>query len=142
MASMVLGDTLDIHSGGIDLKFPHHENELAQSESYYNNQQWVNYFLHSGHLTIQGRTMSKSKKNFITIKESLECYTPRQLRLLFLNHKYNETMEYNEMIMKNIINIENIFLEFFHNIKSQIRIKNEYEGSKKWIDNDHEMNTL
>jgi cysteinyl-tRNA synthetase len=50
MAGKLLGKTLDIHAGGVDLKFPHHDNELAQSEAYFDNEQWVNYFLHSGHL--------------------------------------------------------------------------------------------
>jgi cysteinyl-tRNA synthetase len=59
---------MDIHSGGIDLCFPHHDNELAQSEAYFGNQQWVNYFLHAGHLDIEGQKMSKSLKNFITIQ--------------------------------------------------------------------------
>jgi cysteinyl-tRNA synthetase len=88
MASAVLGPNMDIHSGGIDLAFPHHDNEMAQSEvreiprdsnmayvypalfsqAYHNCRQWVNYFLHTGHLHIEGLKMSKSLKNFITIK--------------------------------------------------------------------------
>jgi cysteinyl-tRNA synthetase len=54
MASKVLGPTLDVHCGGCDLKFPHHDNELAQSEAFYDCRQWVNYFLHTGHLNIDG----------------------------------------------------------------------------------------
>lgn len=72
MASELLGDTLDIHGGGIDLCFPHHDNELAQAEAYYGHQQWVNYFLHSGHLYIGNQKMSKSLKNFFTIRELLQ----------------------------------------------------------------------
>ena len=93
MASDILGDGMDIHSGGIDLLFPHHDNELAQSEvrpptltlslklkytllqAYYNNAQWVNYFLHTGHLHIAGLKMSKSLKNFITIDVSTHSLT-------------------------------------------------------------------
>ena len=69
MASEILGESMDIHSGGVDLKFPHHDNELAQSEAYHGNDHWIRYFLHSGHLTIAGCKMSKSLKNFITIQE-------------------------------------------------------------------------
>ncbi|KAJ1472044.1 tRNA synthetases class I (C) catalytic domain-containing protein, partial [Baffinella frigidus] len=69
MASELLGDVLDVHGGGIDLCFPHHDNELAQAEAYYGHQQWVNYFLHSGHLYIGYQKMSKSLKNFFTIRE-------------------------------------------------------------------------
>uniref|UniRef100_A0A8C6WT07 cysteine--tRNA ligase n=1 Tax=Neogobius melanostomus TaxID=47308 RepID=A0A8C6WT07_9GOBI len=70
VASSVFGSQLDIHSGGIDLAFPHHENEIAQSEAHHQCGQWCNYFLHSGHLHLKGRAekMSKSLKNYITIK--------------------------------------------------------------------------
>ena len=71
MASKIIGERLDIHSGGEDLRFPHHDNELAQAEAHYHScgcQQWVNYFLHTGHLSIEGLKMSKSLKNFVTIR--------------------------------------------------------------------------
>ena len=68
---------IDIHSGGIDLRFPHHDNEIAQSEAYYECDQWINYFLHTGHLHIHGKKMSKSLKNFITIKHILSEYSAR-----------------------------------------------------------------
>ncbi|XP_057563003.1 probable cysteine--tRNA ligase, mitochondrial isoform X2 [Hippopotamus amphibius kiboko] len=70
IASLVFGSRLDIHSGGIDLAFPHHENEIAQCEAFHQCQQWGNYFLHSGHLHMKGKEekMSKSLKNYITIK--------------------------------------------------------------------------
>ena len=67
MASCILGSNMDIHCGGVDLAFPHHDNELAQSEAYFGCKQWVNYFLHSGHLHIENLKMSKSLKNFLTI---------------------------------------------------------------------------
>ena len=74
MADAVLGMNMDIHSGGIDLIFPHHENEMAQSEAHNNNPDWVRYFIHVGHLKIydsktgEEQKMSKSKKNFFTIQ--------------------------------------------------------------------------
>ena len=71
MASNIVGQTLDIHTGGEDLRFPHHDNELAQAEAFYHDcgcSQWVNYFLHTGHLSIEGLKMSKSLKNFVTIR--------------------------------------------------------------------------
>ena len=64
-----------MHSGGVDLKFPHHDNELCQSEAYHGCGQWVNHFWHFGHLTIKGLKMSKSLKNFITIKQALEVFS-------------------------------------------------------------------
>ena len=81
MCSDVLGGAVDINGGGIDLAFPHHENQLAQSEAYWGTKQWVNTFLHTGHLHIEGRKMSKSLKNFITIRAALQHYSARQARL-------------------------------------------------------------
>lgn len=104
MASDVLGKTMDIHSGGIDLAFPHHDNELAQSEAYWTEkqhacpQQWVNYFMHMGHLHIKGAKMSKSLKNFTTIREALARgdWTPRLLRIVFLLGNWKDRMEVTE----------------------------------------------
>ncbi|KAF6262603.1 tRNA synthetases class I (C) catalytic domain-containing protein [Scenedesmus sp. NREL 46B-D3] len=94
MASKVIGAKMDIHTGGEDLKFPHHDNELAQAEAFFHQdgcRQWVNYFLHSGHLEIEGLKMSKSLKNFITIREALQQFSARQLRLMFLMAPWNKT---------------------------------------------------
>ena len=85
---------IDIHSGGIDLRFPHHDNEVAQSEAYYDCDCWVKYFLHTGHLHIDGRKMSKSLKNFITIKNILTQYSARQVRFAFLLHHWDTLMNY------------------------------------------------
>ncbi|KAL9598633.1 MAG: hypothetical protein Q9219_004378 [cf. Caloplaca sp. 3 TL-2023] len=108
MASDKLGSRIDIHSGGVDLAFPHHDNELAQSEAYWADQphegqhQWVNYFLHMGHLSIQGSKMSKSLKNFTTIKEALNRgeWTPRGLRIIFLLGGWREGIEITEDLIK------------------------------------------
>ena len=107
MASSMIGQQMDIHSGGYDLKFPHHDNEMAQAEAYYNSgQPWINYFLHSGHLTISGCKMSKSLKNFITIKEALKRNTWRQLRFAFLLHSWKETLDYSDNTMNDAIQYE------------------------------------
>lgn len=98
MASDVLGSRMDLHSGGIDLAFPHHDNELAQSEAYFcehgHEHTWVNYFLHMGHLSISGSKMSKSLKNFQTIKDALaSTYTARSMRIVFLLGRWNDGVE-------------------------------------------------
>lgn len=118
---------LDIHCGGTDLKFPHHENEIAQSEAYTGNHQWVNYFLHTGHLHIKGMKMAKSLKNFITIREALEINTPRQIRFCFLLHKYNAPMDYSDGSLSQAASIDKIFQEYFHNVKAVLR---RYMGAK------------
>lgn len=79
---------MDIHSGGEDLTFPHHENEEAQSCSYHEVDQWVNYWLHCGHLFLEDEKMSKSLKNTISIREFLEKYTANQFRMLCLLSNY------------------------------------------------------
>ena len=84
MASDLLGGNMDVHAGGVDLKFPHHDNELCQAEARFGHGQWVNHFWHSGHLHIKGLKMSKSLKNFTTIREALAHHSARQLRLMFL----------------------------------------------------------
>ncbi len=97
MASDILGDHIDIHSGGIDLIFPHHQNEILQANAHSNNpnNKWINYFLHSGHLNIHGCKMSKSLKNFITIKDYLaNIGTGQQLRILFLMHGWDKPLDY------------------------------------------------
>jgi cysteinyl-tRNA synthetase len=66
---------VDIHSGGVDLKFPHHDNEIAQAEAFHDSNEWINYWFHNGHLHIKGLKMSKSLKNFISIKKILEDYS-------------------------------------------------------------------
>lgn len=108
MASDKLGSQMDIHSGGIDLAFPHHDNELAQSEAYWlerghqHSHQWVNYFMHMGHLSIQGSKMSKSLKNFTTIREALAKgdWTPRGLRIVFLLGNWHDGIEITEELTK------------------------------------------
>ncbi|XP_045423288.1 probable cysteine--tRNA ligase, mitochondrial isoform X5 [Lemur catta] len=98
MASMVFGSQLDIHSGGIDLAFPHHENEIAQSEVFHQCKQWGNYFLHSGHLHVKGKEekMSKSLKNYITIKDFLKTFSPDVFRLFCMQSSYRSAIDYSD----------------------------------------------
>uniref|UniRef100_A0A8C8U5H2 Probable cysteine--tRNA ligase, mitochondrial n=1 Tax=Peromyscus maniculatus bairdii TaxID=230844 RepID=A0A8C8U5H2_PERMB len=98
MASEVFGSRLDIHTGGIDLAFPHHENEIAQSEVFHQCQQWGNYFLHSGHLHVKGKEekMSKSLKNYITIKDFLQTFSPDVFRLFCMRTGYRSAIEYSD----------------------------------------------
>lgn len=120
MASSEFGHTMDIHSGGEDLTFPHHDNELAQSEAAHGCHEWVRYFLHTGHLHIHGMKMSKSLKNFITIEEVLttEGMTSRTMRLLFLSGKWRGRVDYNDDLIKGVRNTEQKFSEFFAQIRA------------------------
>ncbi|NXK54815.1 SYCM protein, partial [Chauna torquata] len=91
ISSAVFGKQLDIHTGGIDLAFPHHENEIALCEVYHQCEQWGNYFLHSGHLHVKGsqEKMSKSLKNYITIKDFLKKFSSDQFRMFCLRSRYS-----------------------------------------------------
>lgn len=120
MALDMIGDVLDIHSGGIDLCFPHHDNELAQLEAYYNNQQWVNYFLHLGHLHIQGQKMLKSLKNFITIEEALAQHSPRQLRLVFAMTQWDKPMDFKDSLVHEVKTTEATFSKFFTKVRALV----------------------
>ncbi|WQF79426.1 Putative aminoacyl-tRNA synthetase, class Ia, anticodon-binding protein [Colletotrichum destructivum] len=126
MASDVLGAQMDIHSGGVDLAFPHHDNELAQSEAYYvdntkGEHTWVNNFLHMGHLSISGSKMSKSLKNFQTIQDALATtYTSRGMRIVFLMGKWNDGVEISPDMRAQASSWEATINNFFTNVKALV----------------------
>eukprot|EP00735_Rhodelphis_limneticus_P006903 TRINITY_DN19373_c0_g1::TRINITY_DN19373_c0_g1_i1::g.7879::m.7879 TRINITY_DN19373_c0_g1::TRINITY_DN19373_c0_g1_i1::g.7879 ORF type:complete len:782 (+),score=239.91,sp/Q7ZWR2/SYCC_XENLA/42.30/0.0,tRNA-synt_1e/PF01406.14/9.9e+02,tRNA-synt_1e/PF01406.14/9e-120,tRNA-synt_1e/PF01406.14/2.8e+02,tRNA-synt_1g/PF09334.6/0.00038,tRNA-synt_1g/PF09334.6/0.054,DALR_2/PF09190.6/1.1e+04,DALR_2/PF09190.6/0.0022,Glyco_hydro_66/PF13199.1/0.0056,Corona_S2/PF01601.11/0.26 TRINITY_DN19373_c0_g1_i1:3-2348(+) len=133
MAGDLLGENFDIHCGGEDLRFPHHENELAQSEACFDNHQWVNYFLHCGHLHIDGCKMSKSLKNFVTIREMLDpnnprACSPRLLRMLFLNTPWNRRVNFSRDSLEEVRKKEKSLNEFFLNVKVLLRTNNAGAG--------------
>lgn len=134
MCSDILGGAVDINCGGVDLAFPHHENQLAQSEAYWETPQWVNFFLHTGHLHIEGRKMSKSLKNFITIQATLQKYSARQMRLLFLLQHWAEPMELKPIVgpdgeaagflqFEPAVSADKTFAEFFFAVQALVRSK-------------------
>ncbi|XP_072278290.1 cysteine--tRNA ligase, cytoplasmic isoform X2 [Pyxicephalus adspersus] len=141
MAGSILGESMDIHGGGFDLRFPHHDNELAQSEAYFDNDHWVRYFLHTGHLTIAGCKMSKSLKNFITIKDALQRNTARQLRLAFLMHSWKDTLDYSTNTMESAVQYEKFMSEFFLNVKDILRAPTDITGRfVRWESQEIELN--
>ncbi len=95
MSSKYLGENIDIHSGGVDLMFPHHENEAAQSEAASNSgKPFVNYWLHNGFLLIDSEKMSKSLGNFMTARAALEKYNPLALRFFMLSAHYRSPINF------------------------------------------------
>ena len=143
MAGAILPNPpIDIHTGGVDLKFPHHDNEVAQSEAYYQNDNWVNNFWHTGHLHIAGRKMSKSLKNFITIKAILDKYNARQIRFVFLLHHWSSLMNYSEEnTWTEAIGKEKQFNEFFRSVKAHTRNVEVRDSSQKWTERDFALQT-
>lgn len=95
MARKFLGKTIDIHAGGADLIFPHHENEIAQSECA-NGQQFVKYWMHNGFVTINKEKMSKSLGNFLTIDKILENYDANTIRFFILTNHYRMPVEFSD----------------------------------------------
>ncbi len=96
MSLKYLGNTLDIHGGGQDLVFPHHENEIAQSESFTGIKPFVKYWLHNGLVQLGEEKMSKSLGNLITIKEALGRYSPDAIRIFVLSSHYRSPLTYSE----------------------------------------------
>ena len=99
MSGCCLGDTFDIHGGGPDLKFPHHENEIAQSEAA-TGKTYVNYWMHAGPVRVDGEKMSKSLGNFFTIREILAQYNPEVVRYLLISSHYRSEIDYSQESLK------------------------------------------
>jgi cysteinyl-tRNA synthetase len=95
MAAKYLGESFDIHAGGEDLIFPHHENEIAQSEGA-TDAPLARYWLHNGFVTVDGEKMAKSLGNFVTIRQALQRFSPEALKLLLLSTNYRSPLDYTE----------------------------------------------
>ncbi len=99
MAKKYLGDTIDIHAGGQDLSFPHHENEIAQSEAC-NGVTFANYWMHNGYITINNEKMSKSKGNFFTVRDILNEYDGEVIRFFLLSGHYRNPINFSDLLME------------------------------------------
>jgi cysteinyl-tRNA synthetase len=100
MSTKYLGDTLDIHGGGVDLIFPHHENEIAQSECK-TGKKFVRYWFHVEHLMVNGRKMSKSEGNFFTLRDLVKKgYSPKAIRLVLVSTHYRKPLDFTEEKIK------------------------------------------
>ncbi|MDR3244431.1 MAG: cysteine--tRNA ligase [Elusimicrobiota bacterium] len=99
MSSSILGDTIDIHGGGQDLLFPHHENEIAQSEAK-SGKQFVRYWMHNGFVTVNKEKMSKSLNNFFTLKDILQKYDARVIRYYLLSQHYKSPLDFSDFALE------------------------------------------
>jgi cysteinyl-tRNA synthetase len=117
MSACCLGDTFDIHGGGPDLKFPHHENEIAQSEAA-NGVKFVNTWMHAGAVRVDGDKMSKSLGNFFTIREVLNKYSAEVVRFFLLSSQYRSPINYSE---DSLIEAQNKLTRFY-NALSQVEV--------------------
>ena len=123
MSKKFLGETFDIHGGGLDLKFPHHENEIAQSECC-SGKTLANHWMHVAPLNVNGKKMSKSLGNFVTIKDVLKEYHPEVLRMFFYLTHYRKPINFNE---NSINDAKNILDKFYESIR-------EFDDSKLEVD--------
>ncbi|MCX7916884.1 MAG: cysteine--tRNA ligase [bacterium] len=136
MSMKYLGETFDIHTGGVDNIFPHHENEIAQSESA-TGKKFVNYWLHCAHLLVNGEKMSKSKGNFYTLRDLLnKGYNPLAIRYLLLSTHYRDPLNFTENSLKQAENTIKNYNEFYQGLnicgdeKYNPEIKEEIEKAK------------
>ena len=131
MARKYLGDTFDIHGGGQDLIFPHHENEIAQSRCAYHGN-FANYWLHNGFIQVNGDKMSKSLGNFFLLREILGKFPGNVVRLFILGTHYRkpinfsmDNIEDSRKTLKNIVTAMNSFSEIIEKISSEVSHKGE-----------------
>jgi cysteinyl-tRNA synthetase len=146
MINETIGPNVDIHFGGIDLKFPHHHNESLQAHAFYhpkfkpdpnyppNNTHWVNEFMHIGHLCIKGSKMSKSLKNFTTIDEALQEISPNQLRWMFILHKWEDQMDYSDDTIAQAKAFDKVIMNFFNRVANYPFIRSSIVYIEKEFD--------
>ena len=130
MSMKYLGEEFDIHGGGLDLKFPHHENEIAQSRCA-TNKNFASYWMHTGPLRIFEKKMSKSLKNFLTVKDVLKNFHPEVLRLFFLLTHYRSPISYSEEGLRKA----KIILDKLYNLFENEKVIDRFSKDKTFIDN-------
>ena len=130
MSMKYLGKNFDIHAGGVDLIFPHHENEIAQSEAF-TEKKFVNYWFHNEHLLVDGRKMSKSLGNFYTLRDLLnKGYNPKAIRYLLLSAHYRVQLNFTEPAVKAADNSVQRLRDFMIKLK-EIKKQSAKKLSKK-----------
>jgi cysteinyl-tRNA synthetase len=113
MSNHFLGPTFDIHGGGKDLLFPHHENERAQSVAA-NDAEFARYWVHNGFVTVESEKMSKSLGNFITIRDALKDYNPEVLRLFLLSKHYRSPLDFSK---KDVLGLQSGLIRIFRTLQ-------------------------
>ncbi|WP_345947253.1 cysteine--tRNA ligase [Natroniella acetigena] len=132
MSRKYLGDRFDIHTGGVDLVFPHHENEIAQSEACC-GQQVVNYWLHNGYINIDGEKMSKSLGNFFTTREILSKYPARVVRLFLITKHYRSPINFSDQELENtatgLARLENVVEKIKYLVEQEV-VTGQLDGAE------------
>lgn len=123
MINKLFGDKIDIHAGGVDLKFPHHENEIAQSIAL-NNNYIANYWMHNGHININNVKMSKSLNNFILAKDFIKEHSANVIKLAFLSTNYRQPLNLNDKVFDEALIIDNKIKTVLKSANNELNIKN------------------
>ena len=126
MSKKFLGDKFDIHGGGIDLIFPHHENEIAQSRCANENETFANYWVHNGFITISSEKMSKSQGNVLTIDDLKNKVNGQVIRLALICAHYKQPLDWNEKLLSESEKTINKWYESYTELKKQVLIPQEY----------------
>ncbi|MEH6937619.1 cysteine--tRNA ligase [Bacillus sp. JJ664] len=133
MAKKYLGETIDIHAGGQDLSFPHHENEIAQSEAL-SGKTFSNYWMHNGYINIDNEKMSKSLGNFVLVHDIIKLIDPMLLRFFMLSVHYRHPINYSEELLQEAKNgferIKTAYQNLKHRLESSTNLTEEDE---KWL---------
>lgn len=134
MAKRYLGDTIDIHAGGQDLTFPHHENEIAQSEAL-NEQRFANYWMHNGYMNIDDEKMSKSLGNFVLTKDLIEQFDPMVLRFFMLSVHYRNPINFTDALLASAKNsLERVKIAI-HNLEHRKQTTtNQGMNQDEWLE--------
>ncbi|WP_017186383.1 cysteine--tRNA ligase [Alkalibacillus haloalkaliphilus] len=136
MAKKYLGETIDIHAGGQDLSFPHHENEIAQSECM-NDQTFANYWLHNGYIQIDNEKMSKSLGNFILVHDLVRNHNPNVVRFFMLSVHYRNPINFNDELLASAKNsyerIKTAYDNLKHRREASMNLTNDTEQWKEKI---------
>ncbi|GAA0068115.1 cysteine--tRNA ligase [Clostridium perfringens] len=136
MAKKLLGETIDIHAGGSDLKFPHHENEIAQSEAL-TGEPFARYWLHSAFVNVNNEKMSKSLNNFFTAREILERYDADVIRFLMLSAHYRQQLNFSEDLLESAkASVERIYnaIGNLENLIDEVSREEMNEGEKAYLE--------
>ncbi|QKY70924.1 cysteine--tRNA ligase [Lentibacillus sp. CBA3610] len=139
MVRKYLGDTIDIHAGGQDLTFPHHENEIAQSEAM-NEQSFANYWMHNGYINIDNEKMSKSLGNFVLTKDIIAMHDPQVIRFFMLSVHYRNPINFTEELLQGAKNsldrIKNAYMNLEHRKKASMNLE---RTSEEWLETINEL---
>src|SRR5690554_2059969 len=133
MVKKYLGDTIDIHAGGQDLSFPHHENEIAQSEAL-NEKPMANYWLHNGYININNEKMSKSLGNFVLVHDIIKKFDPEVVRFFIVNGHYRSPINFSDdqltSAKASLERLKTTYLNLQHRLKETVDLG---ENKEKWL---------